>query len=211
MRQSRWSVWCSITLTVLVAATAGAQTLDSSSLAQALQHGGYVIVMRHASSPQTPPGSQNAGVRNNKLERQLDQAGIDSAKEMGAALRRLHIPIGTVYSSPTFRALETVRYAELGAATTVSQLGDHGMSMSGVDAEQTEWLRAAVKLFEPRKNVFIVTHMPNILAAFPGDATGLKDGEALVFGPDGHGESRLVAHVGIEQWSIMASQNSKEQ
>jgi hypothetical protein len=45
-----------------------------------------------------------------------------------------------------------------------------------------------------------VTHLPNIAAAFPALATGVTEGEALVFGPDGKGGATLVARVKIEEW-----------
>jgi hypothetical protein len=52
-----------------------------------------------------------------------------SARAMGEALRRLQIPIGQVLSSPTYRALETIKFAQLGPATTYAQLGDSGQRM----------------------------------------------------------------------------------
>jgi phosphohistidine phosphatase SixA len=36
------------------------------------------------------------------------------ARAMGKALRDLKIPIGTVLTSPTYRALETIQYASFG-------------------------------------------------------------------------------------------------
>ncbi|WP_446745480.1 hypothetical protein [Silvibacterium acidisoli] len=193
--------WCAAAIIGLLATAADAQMLEGKSLTEALKAGGYVVVMRHASAPQAPPAQGEAASGNSSGERQLDQAGIDSATQMGVALRKLRIPIGAVYSSPTFRALETVRYAELGNPIVVPELGDHGVSMSGVEASQTAWLHAAVTHFEAGKNTFIVTHMPNITAAFPNQAGGLKDGEALIFGPDGKGGTRLVARVAIGEWS----------
>jgi hypothetical protein len=49
-------------------------------------------------------------------------------------------------------------------------------------------------------NTIIVTHMPNIAAAFPDNANGLQDGETLIFAPDGNGHARLAATVLIEDW-----------
>ena len=54
-------------------------------------------------------------------------------------------------------------------------------------------------------NTLIVTHLPNIAEAFPEDAQGLEDGEALVFLPDGHGATKLIARVKIEEWSRWAA------
>ena len=48
-----------------------------------------------------------------------------------------------------------------------------------------------------------MTHLPNIAAAFPQLASGLADGEALIFDPDGKGQPILVARVKIEEWPAM--------
>jgi hypothetical protein len=65
---------------------------------------------------------------------------------MGEALRRLGIPIGDVLSSPTYRALETVRLARLGEATPRPELGDSGESMqSQSDGKRGAWLQALLR------------------------------------------------------------------
>ncbi len=56
--------------------------------------------------------------------RQLDEAGRRGAAAMGEAIRALRIPIGAVLTSPTYRALETVKHAGVGAPTVVEELGD---------------------------------------------------------------------------------------
>src|SRR5689334_17850544 len=103
----------SITLSLLIGCLFGAGGSASAAMpigmewVPALRTGGYVIVMRHASSPSTPPDSSSVNPDNEKHERQLDEAGRTAAREMGEALKRLRIPIGLVLSSPTYRALET--------------------------------------------------------------------------------------------------------
>ncbi len=109
---------------VFVTSAAQAQSLHGAALVKALQQGGNVIVMRHASSPREAPDPQTANADNVNRERQLDPEGQVSAIAMGKALRDLKIPIGDVLSSPTYRALETVRYAKLGDAKTFADLGD---------------------------------------------------------------------------------------
>ena len=60
---------------------------------------------------------------------------------MGRALRDLKIPVGDVLTSPTYRALETVRLAQLANPRTYVELGDRGQSMQGVSDAQGAWLR----------------------------------------------------------------------
>jgi phosphohistidine phosphatase SixA len=179
-------------------------TLSGDSLISALRHGGYVIVMRHASSPRDVPTKQTANPDNVKLERQLDEGGRASATSMGAALRGLKIPIGAVLTSPTYRALETVRLARLENPKTYDELGDGGQSMQGVTDAQAAWLQTRVTDFPSGTNTVLVTHMPNIARAFPSLASGVSDGEALVFGADGKGGAALVGRIKIEEWPYLA-------
>jgi phosphohistidine phosphatase SixA len=179
------------------------------SLLDHLRACGYVIVMRHASSPRAPPDFGKANVGNVQRERQLDEAGRSSAREFGAALRQLHIPVWQVLSSPTYRALETLRLAGLGPPKTFPQLGDSGQSMqadpSGVRAA---WLRTQAAQVPPHgQNALIVTHFPNIVEAFGQRAADLADGEALIMRPDGQGHSAVVERVKIDEWAHPAGVN----
>ncbi len=181
---------------LLLAAAAHAQQLQGDALVKALRQGGYVIVMRHASSPREVPDKTAANPDNTKPERQLDPEGRASATAMGKALRDLKIPIGTVLTSPTYRALETIRYAQFGQPQAVPELGDNGQSMQGGTEAQAAWLRKRVTELPKGANTLIVTHMPNMSRAFPESTSNLADGEALIFGPSG-----VVARVKIEEWT----------
>lgn len=178
-----------------VASTAGAQTLSGDALVKALRQGGYVIVMRHASSPRDVPDKQTANPDNTKPERQLDAEGRTTATAFGKALRDLKIPIGEVLVSPTYRAMETVRLAKLSNPKPQPELGDNGQSMQGGTEAQAVWLKKAVMQFQSGKNTILVTHLPNIRGAFPQLTPAPEDGEALVFGPTG-----IVARVKIGEW-----------
>ena len=190
-------------LAVGLGAAYGQQTLTGDALVGALRKGGYVIVMRHATSPRQVPDKQTANPDNVNLERQLDEAGRASAAAMGNALRELKIPIGDVLSSPTYRAMETVRLAKLPNPKPVAELGDGGQNMQPASGGAAGWLQKRVTEFPVGTNALLVTHMPNLSAAFPGTATGVADGEALVFGPDGKGGATLVARIKIEEWPRM--------
>jgi phosphohistidine phosphatase SixA len=187
----------------VASALAHAQTLSGEALVKTLRQGGYVVVMRHASSPREVPDKEHANTDNVNLERQLDEAGRASAVAMGKALRDLRIPVGVVLTSPTYRALETVRLAKLPDPKPVPELGDGGQSMQGITGSASEWLQKRVTEFPSGTNTFLVTHMPNLTAAFPAIAAGVADGEALVFGPDAKGGATLIARIKIEEWPRM--------
>jgi phosphohistidine phosphatase SixA len=189
---------------LLVAGAAQADTLSGTGLVTTLRQGGYIILMRHASSPAMPPTAASAGPDNTGLERQLDETGRSSAHAMGTAIKTLNIPVGEVWSSPTYRALETVRLASLPKPTTAVELGDGGQSMHAVSKGQTVWLQA--KLAEkPRTgtNTIIVTQFPNIQDAIGQNASGLTDGEALIVRPGGAGAEAIVGRVKIADWPTL--------
>ena len=184
---------------LLLAGAAHAQTLRGDALVKTLRQGGYVIVMRHTSSPREVPDKKTANADNVKPERQLDEEGRTTAIAMGKALRELKIPIGDVLASPTYRALETVKYAQLGTPKPQPELGDNGQSMQGGTEAQAAWLKKQVTQFPKGTNTILVTHFPNIRGAFP-DLGDVADGEALVFGPAGRGGAALVGRIKIEEW-----------
>ena len=188
---------------VLITAAAHAQTLGSEALVKSLRQGGYVIVMRHASSPREVPDKQTANPDNVKPERQLDEIGRTTAAAMGKTLRDLKIPIGDVFTSPTYRALETIRLAQWANPKPTPELGDNGQSMAGGTEAQAAWLQKIVRQFPAGTNTLVVTHFPNLTRAFPQQAAGVEDGEALIFGPDGKGGAKVVARVKIEDWPKM--------
>jgi phosphohistidine phosphatase SixA len=206
MKSQQWkTVGLMITgAVILLSATkaAHAQNLSSGALVSGLRQGGYVIVLRHTSSPREAPSKQTANPDNVNLERQLDGTGRDSAIAMGKALRDLKIPIGDVLSSPTYRALETVKYAQLGNPVPHAELGDRGQSMQGVSDSDGAWLRDRTAQLPKMGNTIIVTHMPNLSRAFP-QTTGVADGEALIFHPDGKGGTVLAGRIKIEEWPLL--------
>jgi len=184
---------------LFAAATVPAQTLSGAALVKILQAGGHVIVMRHASSPGNVPPNPNPD--NVPPERQLDEKGRSTATAMGDALRRLKIPIGEVMTSPTYRVRETARLARLPNPRSASELGEGPQSMQGAVAPaQTEWLQKKVKELPRGTNTVLITHLPNITAAFPGEKPAAVEGEAFVFGSDGKGGARLVGRIKIEEW-----------
>ena len=198
-----WSAFC-LMVPLVITQVSPAQELTGQALASALRRGGYVIVMRHASSPREVPDKKTANPDNVKLERQLDETGRTTAIAMGKALRDLKIPIGDVFTSPTYRAMETVRLGQFGNPQPVVELGDAGQSMQPVQEAQATWLKQKVTESPKGTNTLLVTHMPNLSRAFP-NVTGVADGEALVFRPDGKGGTQLVGRIKIEEWPHLHS------
>jgi phosphohistidine phosphatase SixA len=172
-------------------------------LVSGLRGGGYVIVMRHAHAPAEPPPTGQADPDNKTGERQLDAAGKAQAKAIGGGLKAQGIPVGPVYSSPTFRALETVRLMGFEKPEAKSELGDGGASMaaSAAGLAGTAWLKVKAGEATPRgRNVLVITHGPNIALAFGDGFKDMVDGEAAVFRPDGKGGFAPAGRIKPGEW-----------
>jgi phosphohistidine phosphatase SixA len=183
-----------------LAAEPQSASLAPEALAQGLRAGGYVLVVRHAHSPFQVPSAGEAEPGNPGRERQLDAEGKAAARALGAALRSMHIPIGRIYSSPAFRARETIELAGLASAMIVPQLaeGAHGMASSAEESHAV-WLRQAVdRAPDARTNTLLVTHAPNILGAFGrGIAGGIEGNQILVFQPRAGRPARFVGRLTV--------------
>jgi phosphohistidine phosphatase SixA len=181
---------------------AAAASVARSALVAALKQGGHVLVFRHADSPAKLPDAKNAERDNPKHERQLSAAGKEGATKLGAALKRLGIPVGEVLVSPAYRAQQTARLAQLTNARIQDELTFEGTAMTEtVTPAQAAWLKARAAVAPKTGNTFIVTHSPNLAAAFPAITPALAAGEAAVFAPDGQGGTKLLGRLKIEDWA----------
>ena len=204
MRSNSMVGGAAIVSVLLGVSQAAAQPLSGAALVKALQQGGYVIVMRHASSPQAVPDTEHANADNVKRERQLDAAGRESATAMGQALRDLKIPLGEVLTSPTYRVQETVKYAGIANPQLVEQLGDTGQSMAAVADTAAAWLRdRSAQRPAAGTNTVIITHLPNITRAFAELGPQFAEGESAILRPAGNGQAQVIARVRIEEWPTL--------
>ncbi len=208
----RGCLWVSLVVATVVtnawaqpAPATQAGRLSGEALAAALRQGGYVLVFRHASSPAALPTTETANADNVTLERQLDAAGRADATALGAALRRLQVPIGDVLVSPLYRAMETARLARLPNPRPEPELGEASGNMAAVTPAQLDWLRKTVAEVPRTGNTILITHSPHIIGAFPADGAAIAQGEAIVFRPSPAGPPVFVARLTIDEWSRLDS------
>jgi phosphohistidine phosphatase SixA len=79
--------------------------LSGKALIDELRKGGYLLYMRHA---ETGRVTEQCGISN------LTSVGEEEAKQIGAAIRALNIPVSEVWSSPACRVVDTARLLDLG-------------------------------------------------------------------------------------------------
>jgi phosphohistidine phosphatase SixA len=194
-----------LTVVAAICGSAAAQFLSTPELVSALKQGGYVIVMRHATSPSARADAATAAPGNTRLERQLNENGHKTAQAMGEALKALRIQIGTVLSSPTFRTRETVTDLAVGTPMTFNELGDgsQGYEVSSFRAATIFMQTRAAEIPPAGTNTLIVTHVPNIESAFEGMT--IDEGEAIILRPDGRWGTP-IGRITIDQWPRLAGQ-----
>jgi phosphohistidine phosphatase SixA len=195
---------CAVAAAMFIAAAgaASAQLLSGSELVAVLKQGGYVIVMRHANSPQVRPDPAIVALGNTRGERQLNENGHKTARAMGQALKALSVPIGAVLASPTFRTMETVRDLDVGSANTFNLLGDgsEGYEYSSFE-DSARFIRIRItEMPSAGTNTLIVTHVPNMEQAF-GDSYSIDEGEAVIVKPDDTLAS-IAARTDTPAWVI---------
>ena len=168
---------------------------DDKELAQALRAGGLVIVLRHGATRTDQVDAEPVDFDNVSAQRNLSDKGKAAATAFGEALRQVGAPVGKVYTSQFNRAYETATLAGFKDIGKTSDLTYTGPSKSPeVNSSRTEAFRKLLGTApSPGTNTVLVTHLPNIAAAFPQWASGLSDGETLVFGSDRSGGAELIA------------------
>lgn len=182
---------------------AGSQTTPASEVLKLLRSGGYVIVVRHGATHPDQADTDPLNLDDVAKQRQLNDKGRADARALGGVLKTAGVPIGRVYSSRFFRAVETARLIAGKEPTATADISEGGLVVS--PNENNRRARALREMVanapEAGTNTLIVTHKPNILDAFGRDWFEIREGEASIFKPTGDGKFSLVGRVSIDQWA----------
>lgn len=188
----------------LVVQSAWGQSHPASvDILQMLRPGGYVIVFRHGATYPDEADTDPLHDDNVAKQRQLNDKGRADAKEVGEAFKAAGLPIGKLYSSRFYRAVETARLIAGREPQTTLDVTEGGLVVSpNENNRRAQAFRAMVATVpDAGTNTLIVTHKPNILDVFGKDWFEVKEGEASIFKPDGNGKYTLIARVQIGQWT----------
>ena len=146
-----------------------------ASLAQDLQDGQHVLLMRHADAPgYGDPAGYVLGQC--ATQRNLGDAGKKQAKTIGAWLGQQGIASAQVFSSPWCRCLDTAQLLNKGAVKTEASLGSFFDNMA-LEKKQTKALEAFIQnelAKPPKAPLILVTHHVNI-QAYTGKVVGVGD------------------------------------
>ena len=172
----------------------------------AMRQGGYVIVLRHGATPTDQADTDPLHLENVAQQRQLNDPGREQARTMGAAIRKLNIPVSQVHTSAFNRAVETGQLLGFGEVKPSLDFAEGGLVVTPIENNRrAQALRKIAATVPPAgTNVIIVTHRPNILDAFGKDWFDVREGEASILKPNGNGGYSLIARVQADEWNKLA-------
>jgi phosphohistidine phosphatase SixA len=181
---------------------------DLDGLVSSLKDGGYVIVFRHGATDDSQKDVYPFKFDDMSAQRQLSEKGRELARELGAALKKLAVPIGEVYTSRLNRAVETGKLLGGKEVSPVDELTDSGAgsasAMANPDGKNAKAGRAVRELVnaapKPGVNNLAVTHKTNVADAFGKEFSDIREGEALVYKTSSSGPAALVARVQANEW-----------
>jgi phosphohistidine phosphatase SixA len=180
-----------------------AEQAGGRDLVTRLREGGHVIFIRHTATEATQDDPR-PDLADPSTQRNLSEVGREQARQLGRAIRRLRVPVGTVLASPYARTRET---AELAFGRNRVRVTRDLLNEAFPGTDDEELARGLRRLFATRppagQNTVLVSHGFNLQGA-----TGLSvaEGESAVFTPGDVGRSSLVARITVEKWQTLAQQ-----
>jgi phosphohistidine phosphatase SixA len=186
---------------------------DPPELVSGLKQGGYVVVFRHVATDDSQKDIYPFDFDDMKAQRQLSEKGREMARQIGAAVRKLGIPVGQIYTSRLNRAIETGKLLSGKDVRPVDGLTDSGAGSAsamanpaGGNAKAGLALRELVNVApKVHTNTFIVTHKTNIADAFGKEAGDVQEGEAFIYRSNGSAPSVFVTRVKAAFWIDQAA------
>jgi hypothetical protein len=166
------------------------QEVAEDDLIAKLQHGGYVVYLRHAQRykgppdalyPDSPP-SEFADCTN---QRNLTPYGIGEAALLGEDLRRAGIKVGTVIAHPECRARDTAMLT-------------FGRAKLDVGMFDPEFIRNQLAIAPLSGTDNFLVGGENALRQIIGFQ--IDPAEMAIFQPDGHGGATLVGLLKADDW-----------
>lgn len=170
-----------------------ARAADPDDLADRLNTGGHVLMVRHAYAPGTgdPPHFQ---VNDCSTQRNLDDQGREQARRIGQWLRDRGVHAARVFSSQWCRCLETARLMGLGPVVQLPALNsffDRPLDREPNLKALREFLSQAPTDGEL---IVLVTHFVTI-SAISGE--GVASGEGVVLRLGANGSVEVQGRLGF--------------
>ncbi|MHC4040852.1 histidine phosphatase family protein [Bradyrhizobium sp. 23AC] len=206
------NVLCRLIFIVFLAGFSRHAAADTPELIASLKQGGYVLIFRHTATDDSQKDVYPFKFDDMNAQRQLSEKGRDMARQIGAAIKDLEIPIGDVYTSRLNRAIEAGKLISgrevkpVDALTDSSNASASGMANpTGANAKAGQAVRQLVDATpKAGANNFLVTHKTNIADAFGKEAGDVGEGEAFVYKAGGSGPATFAGRIKPAEWSAKA-------
>ncbi|QIP06778.1 histidine phosphatase family protein [Bradyrhizobium symbiodeficiens] len=203
------NVLCRLVLIVFLAGFSRHAAADTPELIASLKQGGYVLIFRHTATDDSQKDVYPFKFDDMSAQRQLSEKGRDTARQIGAAVKELAIPIGDVYTSRLNRAIEAGKLITgrevkpVDALTDSSNASASGMANpTGANAKAGQAVRQLVDAPPSAgTNTFLVTHKTNIADAFGKEAGDVQEGEAFVYKAGSSGSATFAGRIKIADWT----------
>lgn len=195
---------------LLLVTQSPAHAADMSNVVSTLQNGGYVIVFRHGPTDNSQQDVYPFKFEDMKAQRQLSEKGRDQARQVGAAIKALGIPLGEIYTSRLNRAVETGRLMSGKEVVAIDDLTDSGAGnpsamanpAGGGNAKLGQAMRDLLNT-APKAggtNTILITHKTNIADGLGKEFGDVAEGEASIFKPNASGAPIFVVRVHATEW-----------
>jgi phosphohistidine phosphatase SixA len=207
------------TVTVFAPEKSNAQTattsasIQSESIIQALQKGGYIIYFRHTQTNPNQADTDTLHLENIKAQRQLTEVGKEQARQIGRVFQKWKIPVGKVLTSRLYRAQEVAKLAGFQNYQALVDVTEP-QNVPPVEIQRRAAALRQLLATQPQQgtNTVIIAHRPNLQDAAGKEFGDLKEGEAAIFKPLGNQGFQLIGRVASpEQWTDLASSFSPPQ
>ena len=206
------NVLCRLAFVVFLAGMPRHAAADTPELIASLKQGGFVLIFRHTATDDSQKDVYPFKFDDMSAQRQLSEKGRDMARQIGAAVKELAVPIGDVYTSRLNRAVEAGKLISgrevkpVDALTDSSNASASGMANpTGANAKAGQAVRQLVDA--PPKagtNTFLVTHKTNIADAFGKDTGDVQEGEAFVYRASDSGPATFAGRIKSADWIAKA-------
>lgn len=170
------------------------------ALVGALKQGGFILYFRHTATDFSQNDAKSRGPQDCANQRNLIERGRGDARDIGAALKRIGVPVARVLASPTCRTVETAMLIFGRAEPTTAVRGG---PLSPQDPNRYAALRKILSTTLPEgENLAIASHgNPFFGVAGP---PYLVEGEMAVVRPK-NGDFEVFARVRPEEWGSLVA------
>jgi phosphohistidine phosphatase SixA len=177
--------------------------LKGLAIVAALRKGGYNLYMRHGTATD---GSDSPSLLstpnwwdNCDIQRRLVDIGREQARNVGAALRQLNVPIAAVKASQFCRVRDTATLLNVGPIEVTEALNHAVGQRPGFDINAARFAELA-KVPPKNQNVILVSHTHGSPRVDERIMMQIAEAEIVMYAPDGKGGAEPVARIPVGEW-----------